>query len=216
MHRDERAGFTLIELLVVIAILGILYAAFAPDIFGARQNAEKAADQANLRWHYQQITLYQQQYKALPHGSGYQFVLDPWVSNIVQHTPKSFERYWIPGLAINDPRYAELKEEDPETIWKRLDELQSTDTQYAGPSAEARQSRARLIGDGKQPVMSDDNEFGPSFVDKTTNVLMGDGSVYAITRKDVEDKYGYPLDGDEAKCPVGPDSPVPMLQKLEP
>jgi prepilin-type N-terminal cleavage/methylation domain-containing protein len=213
MPRNPRAGFTLIELLVVILILGLLVAAFAPDIFGAQQRAEKAADQANLKWHYQQFIEYNTRYRSLPRGSGHKFVLDPWVRGIVQRTPKNFDRYWIPGLP--DPRKDELAAMDPEQIWRDLDGLRSTDTHYAGPSSEVRESRVRLIPDGKQSLMADDNEFGPSFIDHTVNVLMGDGTVYEIKRDEIE-QYGYSLEGEGAYCPVGPESPHPLLQKLEP
>ena len=141
---DKRAGFTLIELLVVIGILALLIATFAPDILGARADAEKAADKANLRWHYMQIIRYKNKYSAWPKGSGHKFVLDPWVRGLVDATPANFDRYWSPGLRENDPYYQELKELDVLTLWKNKDDLSSEDTHYAGPSQEVRRARRPL------------------------------------------------------------------------
>jgi prepilin-type N-terminal cleavage/methylation domain-containing protein len=42
MMRPQRAGFTLIELLIVISILGLLAAAFLPDLIGTRDRASEA------------------------------------------------------------------------------------------------------------------------------------------------------------------------------
>jgi prepilin-type N-terminal cleavage/methylation domain-containing protein len=47
--RDREAGFTLVELLVVIAIIAILIALLLPAIQGAREAAQRAQCQSNLR-----------------------------------------------------------------------------------------------------------------------------------------------------------------------
>ena len=74
-----RRGFTLIELLVVIAILGLLVAAFAPDIYNSLMGGQKAADKRHLQRLYEWMILYEQKHKTLPRGTGSKFVLDLWV-----------------------------------------------------------------------------------------------------------------------------------------
>lgn len=210
--RDPRAGFTLIELLVVIGIISLLAAAFLPDILGARASADKAADQANLGWHYQQITRYQTDYKQLPRGTGHKFVLDPWVRGKVERTEQNFRRYWIPGL--EDPRKDELLAQGVDTVWRSVDDLTSQDTHYAGPGPETR--RARLSG--TLALMADDNEFGPAFNDFSINVLLGDGAVKTLQLDPDLTAHGFTGETDEEKLegfPVGPESPHPLLKGLE-
>lgn len=46
--RRPTAGFTLIELLIVVAIVGVLAAAFLPDLLGASEASRETATAANL------------------------------------------------------------------------------------------------------------------------------------------------------------------------
>lgn len=49
MRPRPNAGFTLIELLIVIAILGVLAAAFLPDLLGAGESAKISATMARMQ-----------------------------------------------------------------------------------------------------------------------------------------------------------------------
>ena len=129
----------------------------------------------------------------------------------------ALERFWVPG--ISDPRKEELQEiaqNDPkgyDAIWRSPDEVSSVDTNYAGPGPELK--RQRLYGDGKLPIMADDNEFAPLFTDNTVNVLMGSGIVRELKVDPDFIAVGFNPDEPDAKVEVGPNSAHPLLQQLE-
>ncbi len=204
---NSRAGFTLIELLVVIGILGLLAAAILPDIFGAKVAGNKAADKANLKWHFEQYTHYQAKYKRMPTKSGHKFVLSPWVERVTERTLENMGRYFTPGL---DPaQKTVLIDEGIENIWKDFNAVSSDDTDYAGRN---RKIKGKLIS-GKEPLMANDNEYMSAFNDHTIHVLLGSGNVRELLGLDLEKDYGFDLDGEDV-FEVGPASPHPLLQKL--
>ncbi len=211
MH-DSRSGFTLIELLVVILIIGLLVVALFPNITGSLDSARKTADEANLRWHHQNLLRYKGAYKSFPTKGGHKFVLAPWVRKVVEHTPQNRDRYFSPDQQPSE-YIAELKALPAEEIWKDFDSLNSEDTDYAGRAG--RYMRGDLYS-GKEPLMANDNEFIRAYEDGTIIVLMGDGTTRRLLW-DVElAEYGYPADADDSFIyPVGPESEHPMLQKLE-
>lgn len=214
--RDAR-GFTLIEILVVVAIISLLAAVLLPNILGAQIRAHKTGDMANLRWHFQQIQEYVTRYRSIPRGSGHQFVLDPWVRGVMERTEANRDRYFTPGPASEqDSYYQELRLKDPERIWREFDGLSSDDTQYAGRLA----GQKGVWRSGKSPLMANDNEFMPAFLDHTIHVLMGDGTVKVLLLDPDLIEYGFsgdasPDDEPDKPFPVGPESPHPLLQKLE-
>ncbi len=209
---SRSAGFTLIELLVVIGILALLSGVLYASLSQGNQAAERFADQANLRWHYQVFTDYHTSHgHKLPPGTGHRFVLEPWVSRSVQRTPENFERYWTPGLP--SPRREALELLDMEKVWDDRSALDSDDTQYAGPSAELKQQR--LFGNETLPLMANDNEHGPAFLDHTINVLMGGGQVRTLVLDPNLIREGFDPSVAGATFPVGAGSPHEVLSRLE-
>src|SRR5271155_314977 len=63
-----RSGFTLIELLVVIAIIGVLVALIMPAVQAARESANKAKCQNNLKQLALAATEYHDAFNAFPAG----------------------------------------------------------------------------------------------------------------------------------------------------
>ena len=211
VRAGSRAGFTLIELLVVIGILSILMVVLLPQIIGARETAYIFADKANLNWHYATMDIYRQRYKRFPKEGGHKFVLAPWVEGIVtDKTPENRDRYFTPGL--NDQRQAELREEEPSSIWKSFADLSSLDTAYAG---RAKEFLSGKLDSGNEAWMADDNEFSPAFSGGSINVLVGDGNVRELNLLELR-KFGYPEEPEEGyKYEVGRASQHPLLKKLD-
>ncbi len=208
--RSKRAGFTLIELLVVITILGILAATLLPDVLSAGNTANVAADGFNLRQHHKwQFDYYKNKKMSNPPRGGHAFVLAPWVKGIITKSEENRDRFFTPGQE-QDPNWQDLKAEDVNQIWRSFDEIDSTDTHYAGRA----RKHFRGMWDGEEALMANDNEEVPAFADGTINVLMASGAVRPLLRgEDLaewwdEDDPGYIF-------PVGQESPIEMLQKLE-
>src|SRR3954471_7716364 len=67
-QRGSRPGFTLIELLVVIAIIGVLVALIMPAVQSARESANRAKCQNNLKQLGVAAKLYYENYNGFPAG----------------------------------------------------------------------------------------------------------------------------------------------------
>ncbi len=211
MNQLRSAGFTLIELMVVIAIIGVLAAALLPRVIESQESAYQAADQQNLRWHYDNLLEYKRRYKSAPRFGGSQFVIAPWVRGCCERTKANFERYFVPGY--EDPHSETLMMDiGVDEVWKTIDDVSSIDTHYAG---RARSHLAGKIFSGKQPLMANDNETGAVFLNQTIHVLMGDRSIVELLYDPHLMELGYEGDGIETWFEVGPDSPHKLLQKLE-
>lgn len=204
---NTRSGFTLIEMLIVITIIGLLAVFLLPNVIGAKDTANQAADQANMRWHFIELSKVYEGNK-LPKQGGHKFVLSTWFRGIVEKTETNFNHYWSPGVKV-DARKSELGEQNLKDIWPNEQAVTSDDTHYAGRSHQFYKG----MQSGNEAWMSNDEEGGRTFNDGTINVLMGDGSVKALKVDPDLMKYGFKLEGDNA-FEVGPTSPHPLLQKL--
>jgi prepilin-type N-terminal cleavage/methylation domain-containing protein len=210
--KSRNQGFTLIELMVVITIIALLAVAILPELVKSQERSRQAADQLNLRWHFQNITNYRGRYKTSPRGGGHKFVLDPWIRGVVEHTPQNMERYFSPQIMGEDDRYLELKEMDAEEYWKSQDEVTSFDTNWAGVA----QEHKRNCMTGKRIIMATDNEDENVYPDGAVVVLFGDGVIKTLFRDPDFAKHGYSIDPDEDELiDVGPNSRHPQLMKLE-
>jgi prepilin-type N-terminal cleavage/methylation domain-containing protein len=67
-HPLNRGGFTLVELLAVIAVIALLLAILLPALSRARDSTRVTTCMANLRQITTAITLYADEYDAIPHG----------------------------------------------------------------------------------------------------------------------------------------------------
>ncbi len=212
--KNYRAGFTLIELLVVMSILSLLVVALLPMLAAGKTEANKTVDAANLRWHYQGFKAYETSYKYLPRGGGCQFILDPWVRERVPHTKESIDRYFSPTIRGNDPRWRELKEDmELKDVWPRLEDITSEDTHYAGRARDHKKGMDR----SEEAWMASDNEGIAHYEDGTIMVLMSDGAVRRLNKDPDLIQHGYPqgADAEGYIYPVGPESPHPLLNKLD-
>lgn len=211
MRMASQRGFTLIEILVVITILGLLMAVILPNVLGASVRANQHMDRVNLT----QIFGFMQEYKAkyagkMPGSGGHKFLLLPWTENVISKTEKNRDHYFNPSLRPADPYYEELAKQEVATIWKRKEDLSSQDTHYAGRSEKTKMT----MGNAGEPWAANDNENGRSWDDGTIHVLMSDGTVKVLDRNALAE-FGWQADDNEFVYPVGPDSPHPLLQKLE-
>lgn len=212
MGKNTRSGFTLIELLVVIGIISLLAVVLLPNIIGGKEKANKLADAANLRWHYQVLTELRDQ-KKLPVRGGCRFVLAPWYRGIVEKTEANLNRYFNPAQSVEDSKVKELLEIGVAKIWPREEAITSLDTHYAG------RSEKFFVGmlSGNEAWLADDCELAMPFPSGSIHVLYGDGNVKELLADPDLLKYGWKLeDVKEGKLfDVGPSSPHPDLKKLD-
>lgn len=212
MNAIRAAGFTLIELLIVVSIIGLLAAAFLPDLLSSKASAYVAADGANLQQHFKWFETYNRKLKRYPSAGGHKFLLDLWVRKVVDHTEENFDRFWTPGLRDQDPRYAELRPlvVAQELIWEDLDSLTSEDTHYAA------RSREHLLGMTKanEVWVATDNEIDWNFNDGTINMLVAGGAVRSLSLQELMEFYQWP-GMDEVFRTHGDESPHEGLRKLD-
>ncbi len=203
----RRAGFTLIEILAVMVIIGILgfyLVRNLPDYF---DTAEVRACSANLSEVYTGITLYKSKYNRIPAKSGAAFFAELISKGAISNTKTNARRFTCPAVDIGSLAIRDL---DPEEWWTDLDLVDGTWSAYAGRDSERFPLR-KFPGDGKEPLVADDNDGGMNHR-TTTNVLYADGSVQTFEL--FEERERGSVGPEEEILLVGPDSPIEDLQKL--
>lgn len=201
----RRVGFTLIELLAVILIISILAVALLPMVTDAIESSRVTACAANLRNLHQGIIIYQTKYKELPHESGVKFFAQLYTRKAMENTKTNAERLSCPAVDRGALALAEMPWEE---WWQSLDELTGEYSAYAG--RDCKNHPLRKLS-GKEPLIADDND-GAMNHETTTNVLYGDGSVQTFELVKLQEE-GV-VDPEVDRVDVGPESPVPDLQKL--
>ena len=97
--------------------------------------------------------------------------------------------------------------------WRDQGDITSEDTSYAGRGRAYKKTMDRA----EQAWMASDNEGMNHYEDGTIMVLMNNGAVRSLLRDPDLLEYGWPEDEDDEEFvyEVGPDSPHPLLRKLD-
>jgi len=204
-------GFTLIELLVVITILGILAAVLLPAVFRGSEISKSFACKGNLQKIFEMFTIYKQKNNGLwPSQSGALFVLVlTQDKGIFEPTKTDIDYFFCPNARDGNESYKGAVD-DPKSWLPTLDDATSNDTTYAGRDMK---NHGRRIGSSNlEIIVADDNEGGNNHTGHL-NYLAAGGQVVELQYSKLVEKGLIPTESETV--PVGPESPVPELQKLK-
>mgnify|MGYP003572606703 FL=1 len=170
-------------------------------------NVTKCAD--NLRQIGQQLLLFKDQRNKgrWPNEVGARFLLT--LHKYRETTGRQNEVFICPGTQDRNDLGSSGEAGSSYEDW---DNISSADVSYAGRDPVAYPIRGR--SDSEQVLAADDNEFGPNH-QKVINVLYADGAVeaYDVFIDGADILVAYP-EYEDLGIPVGPESPVELLQVL--
>jgi prepilin-type N-terminal cleavage/methylation domain-containing protein len=206
----RRAGFTLIELLAVILIIGILAVYLLPKIPEAVDRAKVTACKANMGEIRNGLIMYNETFHTIPQESGVKFFTSLIYKGVWENSESSAKKLTCPGvtggLAIDQIP-------DSKQWYTNKDVIDGTYSAYAGRDMKQTPIK-RFPGSGNEAIVADDNDGSTDEGNHRTStvVLYADGSVgtHELFKLREEGK----IDKDAKVLKVGPDSPIPELQKL--
>ncbi|MFH0944061.1 MAG: type II secretion system protein [Planctomycetota bacterium] len=207
MPRPRQSGFSLIEILVVITIIAALVGLATPIIQNALDKSRVVTCSAHLSDIGKEMFVWKGRHKDhWPRESGIRFLLVLHKDGMVEG--KDCAVFLCPGT--EDINWTK-ENRDPGSTYQDWDDIDPMTISYAG--RDGKNFSINKNKENKEVIAADDND-GRNNHKFTTNFLYADGSVASYDiNADVIDA-GIELDGLDY-IPVGPDSPMELLQKLQ-